>query len=56
MNESLKKEIQNLISHYKIEIERIKNNQDYKIDLKVQTVCVLREVANDLEKILNENK
>lgn len=56
MNENLKIEIQNLISHYKEEVERIKNNQDYKADLKVQTVCVLREVVNDLQQILNENR
>lgn len=55
MNENLKKEIEKLISHYKIEIERIKNNQDYKSDLKIQTVCVLREVTNDLENIVNAN-
>ena len=55
MNENLNKQIQDLINHYKMEIERIKNNQDYKSDLKIQTICVLREVTNDLENILNNN-
>ena len=52
----MKEELEKLINHYKEEIERIKNNQDYKADLKVQTVCVLREVVNDLERLLNANK
>ncbi len=51
----MKEELEKLINHYKEEIERIKNNQDYKSDLKIQTVCVLREVTNDLENIVNAN-
>lgn len=52
----MKEELEKLIKHYEDEIERIKSNQDYKDDLKVQTVCVLREVTNDLKRFLNANK
>lgn len=52
----MKEELEKLINHYKEEIERIKNNQDYKADLKIQTVCVLREIVQDLEVLLNANK
>lgn len=55
MNEKEKlKEIKLLVKKYKQEIEDLKANDSFKDDKKLQTVCILREVTNDIELILNE--
>ena len=41
-----------LIERYKKEIEKLKENDSFKDDKKLQTVCILREVCQDLELIL----
>lgn len=41
-----------LIERYKKEIEELKENDSFKDDKKLQTVCILREVCQDLELIL----
>ena len=47
----MRDEILELISKYKQEIEQLKSS-NYNEVTKVQTVCVLREVINDLEEII----
>ena len=47
----MRDEILELISKYKQEIEQLKSG-NYNEVTKVQTVCVLREVINDLEEII----
>ena len=42
-----------LIERYKKEIEKLKENDSFKDDKKIQTVSVLREVCQDLEIILD---
>ena len=42
-----------LIERYKKEIEKLKENDSFKDDKKLQTVSVLREVCQDLEYILD---
>ena len=42
-----------LIERYKKEIEKLKENDSFKDDKKIQTVSVLREVCQDLEYILD---
>lgn len=55
MNEKEKlKKIKLLVKKYKKEIEKLKENDSFKDDKKIQTVSVLREVCQDLEYILNE--
>lgn len=50
---TLKQEIQKLVDRYKKDIEKLKKNDSFKDETKVQTVCVLREVIQDLEMILD---
>lgn len=48
------KKIKLLIKKYKQEIEDLKANEKIAEDRKIQSVCILREVTNDIELILNE--
>ena len=48
----MKKEIQKLVDKYKKEIEVLKQNDGFKDSNKIQTVCILREVIQDLEMIM----
>ena len=48
------KSINFLIERYKKEIEKLKENDSFKDDKKLQTVSVLREVCQDLELIMDE--
>ena len=50
---TLKQEIKKLVDRYKKDIEKLKQNNSFKDETKVQTVCVLREVIQDLEMILD---
>ena len=50
------KSISFLVERYKKEIEKLKENDSFKDDKKLQTVSVLREVCQDLEYILNKKK
>lgn len=55
MNEKEKlKKIKLLVKKYKQEIEDLKANDSFMDNLKIQSVCILREVTNDIELILNE--
>ena len=57
MNEKEKlKKIKLLVKKYKKEIEDLKANDSFMDNLKIQSVCILREVTNDIELILNETK
>jgi hypothetical protein len=51
-NEKIVKSLKSLVERYKNEIETLKENDQFKDDNKVQTVCVMREVIQDLEMIL----
>lgn len=51
--DNLKKEIQKLVDKYKKEIEVLKQNDGFKDSNKIQTVCVLREVCQDLELLMD---
>lgn len=53
--EKLKK-IKLLVKKYKKEIEDLKANDSFMDNLKIQSVCILREVTNDIELILNESE
>ena len=54
MNEKEKlKKIKLLVKKYKQEIEKLKENDSFKDDKKLQTVSVLREVCQDLEMIMD---
>ena len=48
----MKEELKQLIKRYKEEIETLKSNSNFKDEAKVQSVCILREIVNDLEKLL----
>ena len=51
-NEKIVKSLRFLVERYKNEIEQLKENDQFKNDNKVQTVCVMREIIQDLELIL----
>ena len=51
-NEKIVKSLRFLVERYKNEIEQLKENDQFKNDNKVQTVCVMREIVQDLELIL----
>ena len=51
-NEKIVKSLKFLVERYKNEIETLKQNDQFKDDNKVQTVCVMREVIQDLEMIM----
>ena len=53
--EKLKK-IKLLVKKYKQEIEVLKANDSFMDNLKIQSVCILREIVNDLEQVLNATK
>lgn len=56
MNEKEKlKKIKLLVKKYKKEIEDLKANDSFIDNLKIQSVCILREVTNDIELILNKD-
>lgn len=52
-NEKIVQEAKNLIQKYKKEIETLKENDTFKDDKKIQTVCILREVCQDLELLMD---
>lgn len=52
-NEKIVKSLKFLVERYKNEIEQLKENDQFKNDNKVQTICVMREVIQDLEMILD---
>lgn len=57
MNEKEKlKKIKLLVKKYKQEIEDLKANEKIAEDRKIQSICLLREITNDIELILNESK
>lgn len=51
-NEKIVKSLKFLVERYKNEIERLKENDQFKDDNKVQTVSILREIIQDIEYIL----
>ena len=51
-NEKIVKSLKFLVERYKNEIETLKQNDQFKDDNKVQTVCVMREIIQDIELIL----
>lgn len=51
-NDKIVKSLKFLVERYKNEIEKLKQNDQFKNDNKVQTVCVMREVIQDLEMIM----
>ena len=51
-NEKIVKSLRFLVERYKNEIETLKENDQFKNDNKVQTVCVMREIVQDIELIL----
>lgn len=51
-NDKIVKSLKFLVERYKNEIEQLKQNDQFKNDNKVQTVCVMREVIQDLEMIM----
>ena len=51
-NEKIVKSLKFLVERYKNEIEQLKQNDQFKDDNKVQTVCVMREIIQDIELIL----
>ena len=51
-NEKIVKSLRFLVERYKNEIEQLKENDQFKNDNKVQTVCVMREIVQDIELIL----
>lgn len=51
-NEKIVKSLKFLVERYKNEIEALKQNNQFKDDNKVQTVCVMREVIQDLEMLM----
>ena len=52
-NENIVKSLKFLVERYKNEIETLKQNDQFKDDKKVQTVCVMREIIQDLEMIMD---
>lgn len=51
-NDKIVKSLKFLVERYKNEIEQLKQNDQFKNDNKVQTVCVMREIIQDIELIL----
>lgn len=51
-NDKIVKSLKFLVERYKNEIEQLKQNDQFKDDNKVQTVCVMREIIQDIELIL----
>ena len=51
-NDKIVKSLKFLVERYKNEIETLKQNDQFKDDNKVQTVCVMREIIQDIELIL----
>lgn len=51
-NDKIVKSLKFLVERYKNEIETLKQNDQFKNDNKVQTVCVMREIIQDIELIL----
>lgn len=52
----MKEELEKLIQRYKKEIDSLKLNNNFKDESKIATICVLREIVQDLEVLLNANK
>ena len=52
-NDKIVKSLKFLVERYKNEIEELKQNDQFKEDNKVQTVCVMREIIQDLEMIMD---
>ena len=52
-NEKIVKSLKFLVERYKNDLEQLKQNDQFKEDNKVQTVCVMREIIQDLEMIMD---
>ena len=52
-NEKIVKSLKFLVERYKNEIEQLKQNDQFKEDNKAQTVCVMREIIQDIELLLD---
>ena len=52
-NEKIVKSLKFLVERYKNDLEQLKQNDQFKEDNKVQTVCVMREVIQDIELLLD---
>ena len=53
-NEKIVKSLKFLVERYKNDLEQLKQNDQFKEDNKVQTVCVMREIIQDIEYILKK--
>lgn len=53
-NDKIVKSLKFLVERYKNEIEKLKQNDQFKNDNKVQVVSILREIVQDLEYILKK--
>lgn len=51
-NENIVMSLKFLLNRYKNEIEKLKENESFRDDKKVQRVSVIREVIQDFELIL----
>ena len=51
-NDKIVKSLKFLVERYKNEIEKLKQNDQFKDDNKVQVVSILREIVQDIELIL----
>ena len=51
-NENIVMSLKFLLKRYKNEIEKLKEDESFRDDKKVQTVSVLSEVVQDFESIL----
>ena len=52
-NEKIVKSLKFLVERYKNDLEKLKQNEQFREDNKVQTVCVMREIIQDLELLLD---
>lgn len=52
-NDKIVKSLKFLVERYKNDLEQLKQNDQFKEDNKVQTVCVMREIIQDLELIMD---
>lgn len=52
-NDKIVKSLKFLVERYKNDLEQLKQNDQFKKDNKVQTVCVMREIIQDLELLLD---
>lgn len=52
-NDKIVKSLKFLVERYKNDLEQLKQNDQFKEDNKVQTVCVMREIIQDLEMIMD---